>query len=174
MALRNLMALQARARIVALVLLGLTLTMGFMVGRAWDVVGSPEGDAVAMSPETSPQGEAADQSEDEPDAAEDRQPGNEGGRGPVIYQVGLHDAQRADVDEIIAHFRASMRALDEQARRDYDEKQSALLIATRDSIKAVLNPDQIARYDSLLAARYGPGGDDNGSSRRDRRRDDPR
>ncbi len=153
-----------RARLISVLLLVLTLAVGFMFGLAWSAR-QPAGDVSAAEEAQS----AAEPEAEEPEAEEADM---SMGRGPVIYELGLEADQRAGVDEIIRHFRSRMRALNEEAREEYDRRQSALLMTTRDSIKAILNPGQIAEYDSLLAVRYSPNRDGRGDSRRERRRDD--
>ena len=48
----------------------------------------------------------------------------------------------------------------------------SLVMRTQDSIKAILNPQQIAQYDSLLVVRYPGNRDGRGDDRRERRRND--
>ncbi len=117
-----------------------------MLGMAWDTRRTAETGAVEEVVEIPVPEE--DESAGEGDA--ERQ------RGAVIYEVVMQPEQRAAVDEIIVHFRSSMDGLRETARQDYNRRRMDLLMATQDSIKAVLNPDQIAAYDSLLAVRYSP------------------
>lgn len=146
-----------QARFISVVLLFVTLAAGFMLGMAWDArrpaPPAPVEEVVELPVEE------ADESAEQEDT--ERQ------RGPVIYEVVMQPEQRAAVDEIIVHFRSSMDALRETARQDYDRERMDLLMATQDSIKAVLNADQIAEYDSLLAARYSPDRGERGDSRRD-------
>ena len=146
-----------QARFISVVLLFVTLAAGFMLGMAWDARRPTETGAVEEVVELPV--EEADETAEQRDT--ERQ------RGPVIYEVVMQPAQRAAVDEIIVHFQSSMEALREGARRDYDRDRMDLLMATQDSIKAVLNADQIAEYDSLLAVRYSPDRGDQDDSRRD-------
>ena len=133
-----------RARIISVLLLGLTLAVGFMFGLAWDTRQGT--DAVTV--------DAIAQDVAEPEAEEPTEETNTGrGRGPVIYEVVLEPEQRADVDEIVRHFRGRWSAI-EEVREEYNQRQRALFLETQDSIKAILNPQQIAQYDSLLAVRY--------------------
>ena len=150
-----------QARLISVVLLFATLAAGFMLGMAWDSrravqQGAPEEAVEVSTPE--PEEEAEEE-------------GAERQRGPVIYEVGMEPHQRAAVDEIIGHFRSSMNSLRNDAERDYSRKRMDLLMATQDSIKAVLNPDQVAEYDSLLAVRYPPNRGDRDGGRRGGRRD---
>ncbi len=144
-----------KARLISVVLLFATLAAGFMLGMAWDArrpaqAGTVEEVVEIPAPEE-------DESAGEGDA--ERQ------RDPVIYEVVMQPEQRAAVDEIIVHFSSSMDALRETARQDYNRRRMDLLMATQDSIKAVLDPDQIAEYDSLLAVRYSPDRSRDGSRR---------
>lgn len=130
-----------RARVVSGALLILVAAAGFLGGLAW------QGGRTDSEPS------------EESDASEDR--GREG-RRLVIDQVGLAPAKRAEVDEIIEHFTVRMRALDEEFRAAYEPIREAyeprrrdLFRATRDSIKAVLLPEERALYDSLLVVRFG-------------------
>ena len=151
-----------RARLISLLLLGLTLAVGFMFGMAWDA--HQPADVVPV--------EETAESAVEPEPEEPAEETNAGrNRGPVIYEVGLEPEQRAAVDEIIRHLRSRWTAL-EEAREEYDQRQRALVAETQDSIKAILNPQQIAQYDSLLAVRYPRNRDGRGDTRRERRRDD--
>lgn len=135
-------------KLLAVSLLFVVLTAGFMMGLAWDR-GEANAATAAVGPEP----------EDRPR------------RALVIDEVGLETAQRAEVDEIIHHFRAQMRALDKEFRETYRPRQRALLGQTRDSIKATLSPAQRVVYDSLLDARYG-GSDQDDRPRRRRRESD--
>ena len=157
-------AQQNRARLISVLLLGLTLAVGFMFGLAWDarqpVDAIPVDETVESAVEPDPE---AEEPAEETNASR--------GRGPAIYEVGLEPEQRADVDEIIGHFRNRWVAI-EEAREEYDQRQRALFVETQDSIKAILNPQQIAVYDSLLAVRYPRNRDGRGDARRERRRDD--
>ena len=69
-----------------------------------------------------------------------------------------------------------MRALDEEfraayepIREAYEPRRRELFRATRDSIKAVLLPEERALYDSLLVVRFGNRDRDRGSSGEGRR-----
>lgn len=154
-----------RARIISVLLLGLTLAVGFMFGLAWD---AHQADPVVPIIETV-EG-LAEPDEEEMDSEADTAPN----RGPVIYELGLEPEQHAGVDEIIGHFRSNMRTLNEEAREEYNRKQMSLVMRTQDSIKAILNPQQIAQYDSLLVVRYARDRDGRDDDRRERRRNDRR
>ena len=160
------MAQDKRARLISVLLLVLTLVVGFMFGLAWSSRQPTDAFPVEETAETGAEPEAEETIE-QADTARNR--------GPVIYEVQMDPNQRAGVDEIIRHLRSNMRALNDEAQEDYqryDRSRTMLLAATQDSIKAILNPDQIAEYDSLLEARYPRNRDGRGDPRRERRRDD--
>jgi hypothetical protein len=129
------MAGRPSPRLVSLALLGLVLVTGFLMGMAWQ---NSDGVQAAEAPT-----ETAEPAPERPSR--------------VIDQVGLAEQQRADVDRIIEHYRVEMKALDEEFREAYRPRRGELIRATRDSIKAVLDPNQRMLYDSLLEARYGSG-----------------
>lgn len=141
------MATRISARLVSVGLLFAVLAAGFLMGAAWD------GESVlADTPEPSAEGR-----------------GNND-RSLVIDQIGLEDAQRQQVDEIVEHFQAEMRELNHEFRQVYRPRQRKLLAHTRDSIKAMLSAEQVITYDSLLEARYGdseaaPSGRERGKDR---------
>ena len=132
------MAYLKQARVLSVALLFLTAAAAFLAGVAWK--GSQ---AAAGSPE---EGEAA-----EGEAGEER---GRPSRRLVIDEVGLEPAKRAEVQEIIQHFRAQMRALDEEFRETYQPRQRDLFRLSMDSIKAILEPAHWATYDSLLTIRF--------------------
>ncbi len=151
-----------RARLISVLLLGLTLAVGFMFGVAWDA--RQAADVVAVDETT--------ESGVEPEPQEPAEETNASrGRGPVIYEVGMEPEQHAAVDEIIRHLRSRWAAI-EEAREEYDRRQRALVVEAQDSIKAILNPRQIAQYDSLLGVRYPRDRAGRDDARRERRRDD--
>lgn len=151
-----------QARLISIILLFATLAAGFMLGMAWDARRPAQTGAVEEVVEIP----APEEDESARESDTERQ------REPVIYEVVMQPEQRAAVDEIIVHFSSSMDALRENARRDYNRARTDLLMATRDSIRAVLNPDQIAEYDSLLAVHYPPDRGSRDRSRRDGSGDD--
>jgi len=165
------MANDKRARLISVLLLILTFAAGYMLGLARDSRRADE--AVTSVDWVVGDDEAAQEPEPPDDEPPDEQADSSRARGPVIYQLGLEPAQRERVEEIIRHFRGRMRTLNRESREAYDREQTALLDATRDSIKAILSPGQVVQYDSLLAVRYPPdrGRQGQGDDRRDRRRD---
>lgn len=132
-------------RLVSAVLLVLVLAAGFAIGVAW------------QSDEAQPPLEEVDarpsRNEERGRAAVGERMARER-RALVIHEIGLDPETRAQVDEIISHFGSRMRALDREFRETYRPRQRALINETRDSIRAILTPRQVAVYDSLLALRY--------------------
>ena len=143
------MARFAQARLLSFALLLLTLVAGILVGMA--VKGN-------QSPGASPEEEAAATGERDSRA----------GRRLVIDQVGLDSVSRAEVGEIIRHFRIQVRALEAEFEEAYAPRQSALFQSALDSIKSLLTPEQKSLYDSLLAVRERErsGRDNQGEGRR--------
>lgn len=130
-----------RARVVSGALLVVVAAAGFLGGLAWQ--------ASRMDPAPSEQRGSTDDR-----GREDRR--------LVIDEVGLTPAKRAEVEEIIQHFTIRMRALDEEFRAAYEPIREAyeprrrdLFRDTRDSIRAILVPEERALYDSLLVIRFG-------------------
>lgn len=128
------MARFGRASMLSVALLVLTVGAGFLGGVAW------QGNRTATP---------------EPDETPDQEPRDRDKRRLVIDEVGLEPAKQEEVEAIVQHFMARMRGLDEEFRQAYRPKHRALLHEARDSIKSVLQPEQRALYDSLLAVRYG-------------------
>lgn len=130
------MALFKKASILSTALLVLTLGAGFLGGMAWQ--GSR-----AVTPR--------------PDETRAEEPHDRDERRLVIDEVGLEPAKREAVEVIVQHFMARMQVMDDEFRQAYRPRQRELLREARDSIKSVLEPEQRALYDSLLAVRYGSG-----------------
>lgn len=146
------MAYLKQARVLSVALLFLTAAAAFLAGVAW------KGSQATAGPPA------------EGESEEER--GREG-RRLVIDEVGLESAKRAEVQEIIQHFRAQMRALDEEFRETYQPRQRELFRLSMDSIEAILEPAQWATYDSLLAIRYRNRGSGRDSSSEGRERGRP-
>jgi len=144
---RNMAGLR-KASVLSIALLTVTLAAGFFGGVAWQ--------------RNQPVSAQSDEG-----GAEPRRDRSE--RRMVIDEVGLEPDKRTEVEEIIQHFMARMRALhgefepmrvrvrelNDEYEQAYRPKQRELFRQTRDSIKAILAPEQRALYDSLLAERYG-------------------
>jgi hypothetical protein len=67
----------------------------------------------------------------------------------VIDQVALSPDQRARVDSVLAEFRGDMIELYREVEPLYRER----VAGARDAIRAILDDEQRAHYDSLLAER---------------------
>jgi Spy/CpxP family protein refolding chaperone len=85
----------------------------------------------------------------------ERQGDEPSGRGRLIVeQVGLTEAQKAQVDSIVAHYRREMRDLQEELQTElqaaYMPRYRGLVEQTRVEIKSLLTPQQVSMYDSLL------------------------
>jgi hypothetical protein len=91
-----------------------------------------------------------------PEDARADEPGEDAAprRRLIVEQVGLDEAQKAQVDSIVAHYREKMRGLQEELQAEieaaYTPRYRGLVEETRDRIKAVLSPAQRVMYDSLL------------------------
>lgn len=118
------------ARLLSTALLILVLGVGFLMGMAWNgseaSAGVVEADSTSREPER---------------------------RTRMIDQVGLDPQQQQEVDRIVEHYRVRMRALDREFQEAYRPRRGEIVRQTRDSLKTVLTPDQVLRYDSLLEAR---------------------
>lgn len=164
-----------QARLMSVVLLFLTLAAGVLIGMAWSERAG-EGDSVPMEvlspadqtgdPEEPADADAGDDPESRDDTRGER-PEGERRRGPVIYELDLEPDQRTTVDGLIQHFRIGLEELDDEMTAEMWRRRGALASALRDSIKAVLRPEQAALYDSLLTVRYSRSGDDRGDRGRD-------
>ena len=150
------MARLKRARVVSGTLLVVVAAAGFLGGLAWQAGRTHSG--------------PSEQRESRDDRGREE-------RRLVIDEVGLTPAKRAEVEEIIQHFTVRMRALDEEfraayqpIREAYEPRRRDLFRATRDSIKAILLPEERALYDSLLVIRFGDRDrDSSAEERRDER-----
>ena len=100
----------------------------------------------------------------------DRQGGPGGNRGRSeprtrIYHQVLTSEQVAVADSLTRVMGTQMEALDREFRRDMDsifdasarpqqhrEERGALIIQLRNQIRGIMTPEQLVRYDSLIAA----------------------
>ena len=120
-----------KTRLASLAVLLLVLVSGFVIGLAWDR---------SLGASTAPEVVA----EEEP--AEEEEP-----RSLIIDRVGLSAEQKAAVDGIVAFHRARIKELNEEFNEEYSPRFRTIVLATRDSLKTVLRPEQAAMYDSLTA-----------------------
>lgn len=70
-------------------------------------------------------------------------------RGSMIHQVDLTPEQRVQVDSMVGAFRERMKHFHESSRSEYDR----IVREARESIKAILDEEQRARYEALLEER---------------------
>lgn len=70
-------------------------------------------------------------------------------RGSMIHQVDLTPEQQVQVDSLLAAFREQMKTFHKSSRREYDR----IVQEARESIKALLDEEQRARYEALLEER---------------------
>ena len=131
------MRARRNARMASLALLGATLATGFLGGVVWRGDGEP-----AKVDERA------------------RRPDKEG-RRLVIDGVGLDAETRAQVEDVIRHYRSRMRSLDRELREIYEPRRHALVREARDSIRSLLSAEQKMVYDSLLALRHSRRGGEN-------------
>ncbi len=165
-----------QARLISVVLLFATLAAGFLIGVAWSERGS---DAPAEPMQAVEPDEQAREAENTDDPGRDSERER---RRPVIFELNLDSAQRARLETQRAYFSEAFDGLNEEMRREEGRRRGQLRGAAWDSIRAVLRPDQLATYDSLLTARFSRGnrndttrsdGDRNDGRDRSRRPDGP-
>jgi Spy/CpxP family protein refolding chaperone len=136
-----------RTRFATVLILLLVLATGSVMGVAIDRrIGAGGGSGAE---ETS---EGSDSLSTQGDSVEGQSSGNQ--RRLMVEQVGLSDAQHAQVDSIVAEYRRRTRALhdelDDEIQAAYQPRYRVLLDEVREEIKGVLTPDQRMAYDSLL------------------------
>lgn len=139
-----------RTRLATVLILFLVLVTGSVLGVAVDR---------SLGARPVP-GAAREGGSSEPAGAEDgRTEAREGDQAPsrrrlIVEEVGLTEAQKSQVDSIVAHYRQQMRELQDELQADlqaaYMPRYRGLLAETREEIKGVLNPGQRLMYDSLL------------------------
>lgn len=75
-------------------------------------------------------------------------------RGPVIErfasELGLTQDQRTRIETILDHYRTHMKAI----WQDVHPRYSAIVDSAKTEIEAVLTPDQVEQYRSLLHQEY--------------------
>lgn len=73
-------------------------------------------------------------------------------RTPMWEQIHPSDEQRAQIDSVLKVHRKRMNALDEEFREAYNPRFRAIILETRESIKAAFTPEQAAEYQRVLDA----------------------
>jgi Spy/CpxP family protein refolding chaperone len=149
------MTTAARTRLASSVVLTLVFGSGLLLGAAIDrrLEGAQAPDPAELAASPAPQspppslGGASDPNA--PDADEAEAGGEE--REPMYSQVGLTPEQSARIEQVVVDYREHVRALRAESRARYDEAYWALVTEVRDSIKALMSAEQVARYDELLS-----------------------
>lgn len=134
-----------RVRILSATVLLLVLGAGFALGMAVErrlEGGRLTESASQWSGDRDPAAAAGGQTAP-PDSAPRR-------RTLLVEQVGLSADQKVLVDSIVAFYRERVRELRERFDRQWEGEYGQILSETRATLKAVLNPQQRAAYDSLL------------------------
>lgn len=76
---------------------------------------------------------------------------DQGRRHPLYEQVGTSAEQKVRIDSIVGNYRSAMKALHAEFRAAYNPRYEALVAETRTAIKGVLTPEQVQKYDSVVA-----------------------
>lgn len=71
-------------------------------------------------------------------------------RTPMWEQIDPSDEQRARIDSVLRLHRKRMNALDEEFREAYNPRFRAIILETREGIKAAFTPEQAAEYQRVL------------------------
>ena len=135
------MSQSSRTRLLTAGILVAVFGTGVLVGLVVD-----SGLGATPSPETAeaaPAPEATEPAEEEPQEESPR-------RRYIYEEVEPNETQLARIDSIVAEHRAKRRALDEEFEARHEVERRAILLETRDAIKAVLSPEQAAEYQRLL------------------------
>lgn len=74
-------------------------------------------------------------------------------RGYIIDRLDLPADQRAQVDSVLDHYRGQMAALQDEFEEAFRPRSREVVSQTRAAIRAILNEEQTAAYDSLIAER---------------------
>lgn len=123
-----------RTRLITVLLLSVVFGSGVMLGLAADS---------SLIAEQPPVPEAVGPGASAPAAPEAE-------RRYIYHEVGPNELQLARIDSVVAEHRARRDALDEETKARYDEARRRILLDTREGIKAVLTPEQVAEYERLL------------------------
>jgi hypothetical protein len=158
----------ARTRLTSAFVLLLVLASGMVLGVALDrrlearSIDDVEATGTAERPENQDRRggfdlrrrDSGDRGGEAGDSAQRRRP-------LLVDQVGLSEVQELQIDSIVGFYRGQMRALHEEFDRAYSSRYREIMAQTREEIRGVLDEEQRAAYDSILAER-------------DRRRDENR
>lgn len=161
------------SRLRAIALLVLVFVAGAAVGIAGDRVGLIP--MAARATESADAGQRAETSGpgDRPPSRPAGDPGDVGDTTIEKFadELGLTEEQRAQIEDLLERYRESSRELWHDVRPKY----RALVDSVRGEIEAVLTPEQVEQYRTLLHERFREGDDrDRERERRDRGGDDDR
>lgn len=137
------MASGMAARATTLVIFLVVFGAGLAVGVAVDRKVASAADAPVVAETAAPESGVAASDEDEEG---DEDPPRE--RRMMIERVGLSPEQQLQVDSIVAVMGGRMSDL----QKDYRTRYWAVVDSSRASLKQILTVEQVAMYDSLLAA----------------------
>ncbi len=144
-----------RARFTAAFVLVMVLGAGVVLGMAIDRTLGQRGDAgeVARSPGNRSGPDSRSRGGFEPRSNRMLPPpGDSTQRRPplIVEQVGLSEAQEAQVDSILSFYGERMRDLHSEFDQAYSSRYREITQATREAIKGILTAEQRVAYDSLL------------------------
>ena len=125
--------------LVLFLVLGTGFVLGLAVDRGLEAAGRPDRASGEARWDRRGRGPG-----DRPDSVPSRR------RSFLWEQVGLTEAQRAQVDSIVYRYRSEMRALHEEFDQAYMPRYHGVLEESREAIRAILTPEQRIQYDSLL------------------------
>lgn len=95
-------------------------------------------------------------------------------RTPMWEQIDPTDDQRAEIDSVLKLHRKRMNALDEEFRQAYYPRYRAIILDTREAIKAAFTPAQAAEYQRVLDAFDRQRAEERARDSLERVRDNPR
>lgn len=133
------MAARVTTLVIFLVVFGAGLAVGVAVDRK--VASAADAPVAPVVDEAEPEETAG-----EGDEERDEDPPRE--RRMMIERVGLSAEQQLQVDSIVAVMGGRMSDL----QKDYRTRYWAVVDSSRASLKQILDAEQVAMYDSLLAA----------------------
>lgn len=154
---------ELRTRLGSVGILLVVLASGVVLGVAWERRGASVGAEAAES-----EVRGGDEDEDRDRRGDD----DRRDRRRIVDRVELRPVQEDRVDSIVEIHKERMKALQREFREEYNPRYWSLVQETREAIRTVLDADQEARYDSLLAEHDRKRRDDDRQKRRDE--DDPR
>lgn len=126
----------SRTRLVTALVLAAVFGTGILLGLAADSsLGAQPTESVTVPTE---------------EASGDEEPRR---RGYTFEEVAPNEAQLSLIDSIVAEHRARTNALDERLKEEYRAGFRAIVLESREAIKAVLTPEQAAEYQKLLDER---------------------